>query len=615
MFPDRWWTKDSDELASAVMSTSRRLYSNAADIRSLNLRHVMLYGDLTTNGYLPAATWGYQDSRGQKKLTLNVIQSVVDSATAKIAASKPKPTFLTSGGDFQMQRKAKNLDKFCRGLFYKTKVYDKAIAVFKDAATTGTGVAHVYREGDEVRFERVWPGEIFIDEREGLNGNPRQLMRTRWVDKDKLASEFPTHADAIRECRAVVDDEDAYTVDTISNQVKVVEAWHLPSKKKAGDGKWVLAVENTVLQEEPWARDHFPFVFYRWNDRLRGFWGQGIAEQLTGIQVEINVTLLKIQRALHLLSNPRVYLERGSKIVRNHMTNEIGAQIEYTGNPPIQATPPAVNPELYAHVDRLYNKAYEIAGISLLDAQARKPPGLESGEAIRTYKDSGDGRQAIPMKQWDRFFMEITERFLEEAREAYADGVDMSVTAGQNNQSRKFLQSIKWSEVDLEADAYIMQMYPTNSLPSDPSGRLARLNDMLMMGMIDQQTARRLYDFPDLEAEESLMGAVDAVGDRIVEDILDGKEPYMPEPHLDLNRVKARVLLSYNRAIVDGADEDTLEAFRSWLSACESLAEMAAPPPQPAMPGAEGLPPDLGGMPPDAMPPLPPEMAGPPPVM
>ena len=41
----------------------------------------------------------------------------------KMAKNRPKPLFLTSGGDYKLIRKAKKLTKFCDGIFYENEAY------------------------------------------------------------------------------------------------------------------------------------------------------------------------------------------------------------------------------------------------------------------------------------------------------------------------------------------------------------------------------------------------------------------------------------------------------------------------------------------------------------
>jgi len=85
---------------------------------------------------------------------------------------------------------------------------------------------------------------------------------------------------------------------------------------------------------------------------MLGFWGEGVAGEIQGMQVEINKLLLKIQRAFHLMSVPRIYVENGSKIRKSFFNNEIGTIIPYSGNVPVQVTPPSLNREIFDHLLR-----------------------------------------------------------------------------------------------------------------------------------------------------------------------------------------------------------------------------------------------------------------------
>ena len=66
--------------------------------------------------------------------------------------------------------------------------------------------------------------------------------------------------------------------------VKVIESWHLSSGPKAKDGKHTICTNATLFKED-YDKEYFPFVFFRWNVRPVGFFGQGLAEQLQGLQL------------------------------------------------------------------------------------------------------------------------------------------------------------------------------------------------------------------------------------------------------------------------------------------------------------------------------------------
>jgi hypothetical protein len=41
---------------------------------------------------------------------------------------------------------------------------------------------------------------------------------------------------------------------------------------------------------EDYDKSYFPFTFFRWSPRLTGFWGDSLANRLTGNQIEIKCT-------------------------------------------------------------------------------------------------------------------------------------------------------------------------------------------------------------------------------------------------------------------------------------------------------------------------------------
>jgi hypothetical protein len=111
----------------------------------------------------------------------------------------------------------------------------------------------------------------------------------------------------------------------IADLVMVREAWHLPSGPEADDGAHIVTIDEHALGPmEKWEKQFFPFARFRWCPRLYGFWSQGGAEQIQGIQTEINGLLQVAQRAMKLSGGFYVLVENGSKVNKNHITNEIG---------------------------------------------------------------------------------------------------------------------------------------------------------------------------------------------------------------------------------------------------------------------------------------------------
>src|SRR5574343_389864 len=99
-----------------------------------NIRNMKLYGN---NDYVGISAYNYYRSESTsttlQRVTLNVIQSMIDTVVSKVTKNKPKPYFLTDGGDFSMQRRGEKLTQFIEGVFYSTDFYKKTEMAFKDA--------------------------------------------------------------------------------------------------------------------------------------------------------------------------------------------------------------------------------------------------------------------------------------------------------------------------------------------------------------------------------------------------------------------------------------------------------------------------------------------------
>jgi hypothetical protein len=100
-----------------------------------------------------------------------------------------------------------------------------------------------------------------------------------------------------------------------------------------------------------------------------------VPEQLQGNQLEINKISWLIQRSMHLAGTFKVWLKNGSKIVKEHINNDIGAIIN-SDEMPQYLLPPIVQPEVYQRLQALKQDSFELVGVSMLSAASKKPEGL-----------------------------------------------------------------------------------------------------------------------------------------------------------------------------------------------------------------------------------------------
>tara|TARA_R110000822_G_scaffold28237_2_gene84050 strand:+ start:397 stop:2235 length:1839 start_codon:yes stop_codon:yes gene_type:complete len=590
-----WWSEKT-EPHTRVFETVEHLTENQGHHSGNNLNHARLYGNINYRDLGGGSLAHSAKTSAKNRVTLNIIQSMCDTVTARVAKAKPMATYLTTGGDWAMQRKAKLLTKFTSGQFYSSDIYKVAPKVFLDACVFGTGIMMVLEKEDRIACERVFPSEIIVDDLEARYGEPRQMFRRKVADKQVLASLFPESKDKIMEAASIEDNDSLYRA---SEQIECIEAWHLPSSKGASDGRHVITIENATLLDDSWERDGFPFVFIHWTSRLLGFWGQGLAEQLTGIQVEINRLLRNIQQQMHL-ATPKVFVESGSKISKAHINNEIWGVIEYAGTPPQFFVPKTVSGEIFSHLDRLFNRAYEIAGVSQLAAGAKKPAGLESGVALREFQDIESERFLMVAKGYEQLFLDAAAQMVDIAREVSDRGDSLEVISHGDDD----IEKIKWSDIKLERDQYVMKVYPTSLLPTTPAAKLQKVIEMLQAGMLTQQESRALLDYPDLAAVNDMATASQEIFNMMIERVLEKGIYQPPEPYMNLAMGIQMMQSAYLRAKINSVPEEKLDLFRRFIEdAIGMLAAMQAgaqePPMGPMGPGPaspeQGAPP--AGMP------------------
>lgn len=581
---DKWWTipLNNEEMAPKVSQSlfpylketmRRQMYR-----RVQNLRNARLYSNLDVLGLQPGLfSRTAADLIPGYRVTFNVIQSCVDTVWSKIAKMTPRVRFLTDDGDWTQRQKAKRLSSYILGVFESSGLYKNKRIAFRDAEVFGTGATKFFIEDGQVKTERAFIDEIFVDDAEGIYGSPQNMYQIRYIDREVLANMFPEYREYIMNAPSGISMDANFS----KSLVMVVEAWHKKTGPKEKDGRHAIIIENVTLLYEKYNKSYFPFCFDRWNPRLLGFFGQGIPEQIMGIQLEINKLLRTVQQAIHSMSVPRVFIDAASKVSPSGITNEVGGIVKYVGNPPIFNTAPAMPPEVYGHIENLFQKAYQIVGVSMLSAASRKPAGLNSGAAIREAQDIETERFELVAKSYEESFVECAEIILDLSRDILKTGKSPWVQTKYGKRT----EIITLEDVDLEDDQYTIKPFPVSILPTQPAGRLQTVTELAQAGFLDKETAIDLLDFPDVEGYANRKTASMNDIRRIIENMLDKGIYESPEPFMNLRLAIEMVQEAYLAARSDNAPEDRLELLRQFIADAQDLIvkaqEAMAPPPVP----------------------------------
>lgn len=547
---------DQLELDKLRMARAARLYDPTIEIAGT---HLDVVGALMAD-------------RGP--VTMNVCKANVDTVTSMIAKNRPRATFMTDNADYTTTQRAKDLERFVEGQFGKSEVYDDAVRMFHVGTMVGLGALKIEEDDGEPCVDVVLPWDLVVDKAECMVGKPRQLHHLRFVDREVLKSLYPDDAEQIELVSA------ADTVRRWSNYrqvdtdlIPLVESWRLPSSKGAGDGKHALCLDGHALVWEDWEEDYFPFVFYRWAERLNNFFGVGLIEEIAGIQNKINKINSYITKC-HDLANSYLLVQAA----------DAGLKIKSTGgSDPLQLmpykgqikpefiTPPLVQPELYQHLDYLIQQSRQLSGISEMAATSQKPAELESAIALQTFNDIETQRFSIQAQRYERAVLEIARQMVRLMHRIGNDDIQVRWN------SRNLARTIKWKDVKIDEDLYIMSIEAASIQSRLPSGRIQAAIELGNSGLLPPDEVKRLVGHPDIERTMTLENAAKNHAESIVEKLSRG-ETVVPEAADMLPVAIRHVALAFVTIKDKDAPQDVLDAFRFWMR--RALAELKKAPPE-----------------------------------
>lgn len=571
----RWWTSDKNEVHRHLWGVVEELAKNQEYNRARDLHHAKMYGGINLRSLDP---YGYStSSENSERIGYNVIESAIDTILSDTVAQKPRPMFLTEGGDTAQQKRAKRMSKFVSGQFYASGVHgDVMPRVCLDALVFGTGIAKVYLENGKPRAERVPAHEVIVDDAECYTREPTKLYHVKRVPRDSLAAHYPEKKELIAKAEADTIDgpyEDA------QDMLLVVEGWRLPTSPDANDGRWVVALKEGTLVDEEWRRPDLPFVVLRYKRRLHGFRGKGVAEILNSKQIALNFLLFKLNEKIRGWANT-IFVRPGSQLNAEHLTNEEWNIVE-TNEPPTVVQPQSIPSDLFAAIETMKSDCYAEVGVSTLAARAEMPAGMvnASGRAIRLMSDRASRRFVDFLQQWEEAHLDLARQFIMLTKEAVEDGDADSASVLAPDDNNKGAERIDWSDVALDEENYIMKCHPTSFLSGTPQGKLADIGELVSVLPEYQEHAASLMDYPDLEAVSSVVNAPREAVRNVVDYIAETGEYIAPEPAMDLQTAGRYALAVYWKEKMNDAPEEVLEALRMFMDGVKRLLEPPAPPP------------------------------------
>lgn len=601
-----WWAqaKRSGELASAIWTRVERLRARRRGDNLRDLIHEAIYRGRPLGAAGDSATLASFATQRSAPAIINITRAKVDAISSRASKHRPFPVISADDAGWTEKRFAKRVSSVLRTTLGRTTIErDRSLRV-RDSIVRGTGVAKVVRtEDNDVAVERTPRSEILVSGREAQYGCPRNMFQVKSYPVEVLLARFG-HDKATKAAikaqatRATYDDQgwyewgDEWADDT--EHVVVAEAWHLPSGYGATDGRHCIVIKNAVLLDEMWTRPRFPFAFLHWSPPMRGLWGTGLVEDLSGVQAKINDVSRDIQEALYYGAQLTVFVQRGANINKEHLRARHPKVVEHDGMEPHYVAPLPVSPQLFQYLDWLLNIADDLSGLSRDFQSGKTQLGAgASGKAMDTLDDIQSDRFAMFQLHDSLSMVDVGALVVDEARAIY-DECDKGEMA-------PWIAEHKWDKVDIESGLYHLKLEPINFLPDTRAGKLESIAQLGQAGLISDPTdSLDLLDEPDLQRmNRKLLGPRRAIA-RVMEGLVDLDVPLYelsPDAFFPLDAGIAEARAELDDAWANKAPDNVLSRFREWIRLAEHQKDEAAKGAPPA--SGPGMAPPAGALPPD----------------
>ncbi len=608
----------------------------------------------------------------EQLLTFNRAQNIVETAYSKIIKSQISIMVLSEGGGYLQQARSKEASNAIEGVLEANEFEEVEEDVIIDELVSdhGGGAVLVTEECDEVKIRHVPVEDVWFDEAEVRHRTPRSMYvvpkggMDKFVACEMLASDdpdkIPAGAVGTPETRRAAILSAANRPESwrrsvgeasIKSRVDIFESWHLPSgpvedeeyeedeeydnedgermvrsvkkTRPKHDGRHVVAVDGTdgTLIDEPWdGKGGFPVLLSVPRRRRRTIWGLSLMRDLIAPQREYEKLSIKIQDAHQKMGMSGFIAPKSANInVRELTTGTFGSGflLEFDGQQgPVPLVTDPVAASTYGYREGIGREMGEVKGISSLATASQIPGGLQqaSGKALQVFDDFEDVRLLPYHRERERFRVRLSWLVVHAARRI----VERKGSYKTTYRGKHGIEKVDWKDLLEDAKDFVIRVFPVSALSKQPAAKFAQLTELLNAGAITVEQFRRLFELPDLEAENQLdMADYDIISKSLDTMVIKGKY-VTPLPFDDFELAIKLASKFANLCRLRDVPEDRIKLVVDWIEDVKSLRDQAkaAAMPPPMMP-APGMPPmgsdPMAPMDPNgggAPPPLPPEMVG-----
>lgn len=570
---EHWWLEEEDEIARCALTRVKEIENQLAGrFHELDTLTKLYQGkssvQITDTDVLEGDDRIEHEGRTGAVPRFNLVRSVIDAWVSIVAAQRPRPKMLTTGGGWKEQALATDLDKFLRGALYQSGMEDLFAEVVTDGAVYGTGVLRMYEEEGVLKLRRLQPTQLLVDE----------LLSPAGEEPCEVFIRTPEHVASLCYKYPDLKEEILKTPGFSSGgrQRMVYEGWYVDGDRPVR----VKFVGDVLLEIEDWDVGVLPFLFYRPQNPRGGFFGIGLAESLKGNQMrieEIQSFIAEVQRRVvrpRLLTDMPVGSVQAAASVNgvdqgfDVISVQGGKSFEFY-------TPTGLPPEIYGELARIAEYAKEEVGVSSYSTANSLPAGVDSAPAQREFNLRENRRHGLASGKAERMLVEWGEKTVK----LYAwmsKGRKVAVKYADRN----VVQQIEWPKVNLDKLAYVISIEAASMASLSPAGRIQAATELAQAGiLLGQEELRNLIGNPDLDASQKYsIAAFDRFSLKMV-NLLEQGMMVSPDPLIPVAVQKGKAQAAYAEAICAGAPDEIVDNLSRFVNECLALEAQMAPPP------------------------------------
>lgn len=577
-----WYEKGFSESRGAAMVKAAQTLEETPEEsfrQDWNLRYLRLYEKSPLSNLFQYAGSHYTNLGSTFAMfmlddpsTWNIARSVIDTTVGQVGRSRPHPKFITIDGTQRQKRRARDATLWCNGWADENNLYQTTFQNLRDASNIDLAGIYMYEANDKVCIEPLLGSEITVEPFDAMYGGPQRMFRRRLISKAALLRKYGTSP---KKRRAIADAPEVQpnSHGGVTGMVMLREGCQLASEDGEADGWFIAALESShpsgdgELSVTAYDRNFFPWILFKWEDRLTGcgFYGCSLMSQLYSEQMSVNKLLLRIEKAQGLMCNPRVAIQKGSRIIKSQLTNLIGGALEYTTTAPTALVWPAMAPEIYEWVKEKERHMFSLTGCNPAAAAGMKDPGVVTEPGIREALDVQQSRQQAFVRRWTDYHLRIFRQLV--ALLARRKSKDSYVVKAPGKKA----QIVDWVKVKYDEDSFKVDIQPVSDLPLTAQARLEFAQEMMKAGVWDVQRTAEVMEDLDVESAETIEQSIT----RMIEDdfeamIVDG-EPRHPDDETPFNLALKTGALWLARGKFEKEPRKHLDLARRYLAELKIL--------------------------------------------